>query len=253
MLSKRPTFLVRWLCKPAPTGKRRHQWPLSGAINGWTSEGPSRRRQRRSNLAWAREMIANSLPLLQSSQTSLLSLSQSNERTTLLPTSGSRNLPMPRIKIISGGQTGVDRGALDAALACGVACGGWCPEGRMAEDGKIPARYPVTVLAGGGYRERTRQNVIDSDGTVIIYFEEIEPRSGTELTVNECIAASRPHLLIDGHRVPVMKAAHEIGDFCRRNAVARLNVAGPRSSSTPSAHVYTQRVIQEFLGLWLER
>src|SRR5579862_7217711 len=71
-------------------------------------------------------------------------------------------------KIVTGGQTGVDRGALDAALASQFPCGGWCPADRSAEDGVIPATYPLTPLPGGGLRERTRQNVIDSDGTLIV-------------------------------------------------------------------------------------
>ena len=74
------------------------------------------------------------------------------------------------IKIISGGQTGIDRGALDGALAKGVPCGGWCPEGRRAEDGVIPKIYPVRSLAGAGYSGRTLRNVIDSDGTVVLHF-----------------------------------------------------------------------------------
>jgi len=74
------------------------------------------------------------------------------------------------LRVVSGGQTGVDRGALDAALERGVPCGGWCPAGRLAEDGVIPARYPVTELRGAGYDERTRKNVEDSDGTLIVTF-----------------------------------------------------------------------------------
>lgn len=70
-------------------------------------------------------------------------------------------------KIISGGQTGADRGALDAALEARVPCGGWCPADRSAEDGSIPDRYPLTPLPVGGYRARTLKNVEDSDGTVI--------------------------------------------------------------------------------------
>jgi len=64
-------------------------------------------------------------------------------------------------KIVSGGQTGVDRGALDTALDNGFPCGGWCPSGRLAEDGRIPDRYPVTELTGGSYRQRTLRNVVD--------------------------------------------------------------------------------------------
>jgi len=73
-------------------------------------------------------------------------------------------------KIVSGGQTGADRAALDAALEAGIPCGGWCPHDRAAEDGPIDARYPLTPAAGAGYRQRTRMNVCDSDGTVIFSF-----------------------------------------------------------------------------------
>jgi predicted Rossmann-fold nucleotide-binding protein len=75
------------------------------------------------------------------------------------------------LKIISGGQTGVDRAALDVALRHGIECGGWCPAGRLDEFGKIPDHYPVQELQGGGFTERTLQNVKDSDGTVVIYRE----------------------------------------------------------------------------------
>ena len=94
------------------------------------------------------------------------------------------NNPAPGLTIISGGQTGVDRAALDSALSYRVDCGGWCPEGRQAEDGPIPARYPLTEL-GGGYAARTRKNVEDSDGTVILYFDT--PTGGTEKTLRYCL------------------------------------------------------------------
>ena len=83
-----------------------------------------------------------------------------------------------KLKIISGDQTGVDRSALDAALQTGTECGGWCPEGKLAEDGTMPPRYLLSELKGAGYKERTLQNVIDSNGTVIIYFDSLS--GGTE-------------------------------------------------------------------------
>ena len=99
------------------------------------------------------------------------------------------------LKIISGAQTGVDRGALNAALASQTPCGGWCPADRRAEDGIIAPHYPVTPLLGAGYRKRTRQNVIDSDATVIIYHTQIQLSSGTALTLKTCLEKHKPRPL----------------------------------------------------------
>ena len=73
------------------------------------------------------------------------------------------------VEIVSGGQTGVDRAALDVALALGLACGGWCPRGRRAEDGPLPARYPLRETPSASYPERTEWNVRDSDGTLVLH------------------------------------------------------------------------------------
>ena len=89
---------------------------------------------------------------------------------------------MPLKKIVSGGQTGVDRAALDAALSLAFPCGGWVTWDRMAEDGVISDRYPLIALPKGGYRQRTRLNVSDSDGTAILYNESL--KGGTRLTRN---------------------------------------------------------------------
>ena len=88
------------------------------------------------------------------------------------------------MKIISGGQTGVDRAALDAALSLGMDCGGWCPEGRRDENGIIPAYFPVQELPGGGYLERTVRNVQDADGTVIFHPGSLQ--GGTLATAESC-------------------------------------------------------------------
>lgn len=148
--------------------------------------------------------------------------------------------------IISGGQTGVDRAALDAALQAGVSCGGWCPEGRLAEDGVIPAKYPLTELEGGGYPERTRKNVSDSDGTVIIYSGYIN--GGTELTRQVCVSKARPLLLIDGTKTDVESASRMISEFVTLNDINTLNIAGPRASKDDRAYHDTFNIIYEFLN-----
>ena len=152
-------------------------------------------------------------------------------------------------KIISGGQTGVDRGALDGALSLNFPCGGWCPEGRLAEDGVIDERYPVQVLAGAGYPQRTKLNVLDSDGTLLIFFDYLVIGGGTEQTLMCCINAKKPYLLLDGHELSTTRAAEKIRDFVYRHGIHVLNVAGPRGRDLPQAQPYTAAVIREYLQL----
>lgn len=147
--------------------------------------------------------------------------------------------------MISGGQTGVDRAALDAALAAGIPVGGWCPEGRKAEDGIIPGKYPVKELPGGDYRERTRQNVLGSDGTVIIHFGTLS--GGTRETKLFCEDAKKPYLLIDASTMPVDQAAAEMTAFVGKSGIVVLNVAGPRASKEPRAYEYTYATLAAFL------
>ena len=134
-------------------------------------------------------------------------------------------------KIISGGQTGVDRAALDVALRHGIECGGWCPAGRLDEFYKIPDHYPVRELPGGGFTERTLRNVKDSGGTIVIY--SVILRGGTEQTVRFCVELERPHQLIDASRIATKDAAELIAAFVRNNKIGILNVAGPRQSEWP--------------------
>ncbi|HKI87146.1 MAG TPA: putative molybdenum carrier protein, partial [Thermoanaerobaculia bacterium] len=129
-------------------------------------------------------------------------------------------------RIVSGGQTGVDRGALDAALARGFPCGGWCPEGRLVEDGAIPERYPVTELSGAGYPERTLRNVLDSDATAILAFGTLE--GGSALTRELCVEHGKPHLVIDAESTSPKRAAALLRRFLDEHAIRVLNVAGPR-------------------------
>jgi predicted Rossmann fold nucleotide-binding protein DprA/Smf involved in DNA uptake len=101
------------------------------------------------------------------------------------------------LKIVSGGQTGVDRGALDAALERGFACGGWCPCGRRAEDGRIPMRYPLRKLDSGKYLDRTHRNVADADGTLIQSRGTLT--GGTNATAQFARKIGKPLLAIDFH------------------------------------------------------
>ena len=149
------------------------------------------------------------------------------------------------LKIISGGQTGVDRAALDVALRHGINCGGWCPAGRLDEFGKIPDHYPVRELQGGGFSERTLQNVKHSDGTVVIY--QVELRGGTEQTIRFCVALERPYQLIDASKFSAEDAAKLIADFVRKNKIGILNVAGPRQSEWPEGYDYDSWVLDIFL------
>lgn len=145
------------------------------------------------------------------------------------------------LKIISGGQTGVDRGALDAALQAGIPCGGWCPKGRRAEDGVIDTRYPLSEINSSQYQLRTRQNVIDSDATLIIYFTELE--GGTARTCTFCQELGKPCCLVDAISHSVEQAAAGIKEFIVEHDIRVLNVAGPRASKQPQAQQYTKDIM----------
>lgn len=150
-------------------------------------------------------------------------------------------------KIISGGQTGVDRAALDAAIDSNFACGGFCPKGRIAEDGMIDAKYPLQELPSQNYAKRTLENVLCSDSTLIIYSSEL--KGGTALTLRLCQQHKKLFLLLDAKDNSVSNITNNTFHFIQQNEISTLNVAGPRKSQWHDGYQYTYRVIEELIKI----
>ncbi|MEZ6091282.1 MAG: putative molybdenum carrier protein [Pirellulaceae bacterium] len=131
-------------------------------------------------------------------------------------------------QIVSGGQTGVDRGALEAAMLLQIPHGGWCPRGRMAEDGVIPERYALTEHASPRYKDRTRQNVLDSDATIILFEGQLQ--GGTRLTHRYALQSGKPSLPI---QLDSDWCRDDVQQWLAENRPAVLNIAGPRESNAP--------------------
>ena len=145
-------------------------------------------------------------------------------------------------RLISGGQTGVDRTALDVALALGIPVAGWCPAGRRSEAGPIPDRYPLRETPLPAYPMRTRLNVRDSDATLV--FSRGTPRGGTALTVELAIRLRRPFLVIDLAEFDDKQAAEQLAQWLARVCPEILNVAGPRGSEDPELPPRVGRVLR---------
>ncbi len=150
-------------------------------------------------------------------------------------------LPLPS-KIVSGGQTGVDRAALDVAILLGLEHGGWCPLGRRAEDGVIPRKYQLQELQTPMYHVRTEQNVVDSDGTLILFFETCS--GGTALTERLAKKHGKPVHLVDLNE---LLNTTEIQSWIQQNAIQVLNVAGPRASSSEGVQDLAQEALMRIL------
>ena len=144
-------------------------------------------------------------------------------------------------KIVSGGQTGVDRAGLDWALARGVKCGGWCPRGRKAEDGPISRIYPLAETPSADYAQRTEWNVRDTGGTVIFSIET-ELAGGSKRTAEFAVTHNKPCLHLHSRQ---SDAAQAFRDFIAENKILVLNIAGPRASEEPEVGEFAKSVLAE--------
>ena len=152
--------------------------------------------------------------------------------------------------IVSGGQTGADRAALDFAIRHGYTHGGWAPKGGLAEDGVIPGQYQLTPLEEGGYRQRTRRNVRDSDGTLVVNLGELD--GGSLATHAFAVRSGKPCLLITVDDGITADQAACVLTWLREHDIQVLNVAGPRESKRPGIHSQTLALLEAVRALSLE-
>ncbi len=153
-------------------------------------------------------------------------------------------------RIISGGQTGVDRGALDFALQRGLECGGWCPPGRQSESGSIPDRYPLKEVEVPDYDERTRRNILESDATLILTAGGRMER-GTRLTLQWAEEYGKPfhHLDVKEIAEPEENLLSRAGAWLSSGDIRILNVAGNRESTSPGIGELTIRVLERLFKM----
>lgn len=147
-------------------------------------------------------------------------------------------------KGISSGQTGVDRAALDVGLKLGIKIGGYCPKGRIAEDGIIADKYPLIETISNSYPERTRLNIEQSDATLIIIKGKMG--KGSTLTLKTAQQKHKPYFLVDLSQGKTYNY-REITNWLKENNVSTLNVAGTRESSSPGIYKEVYLFLKQFL------
>jgi hypothetical protein len=149
------------------------------------------------------------------------------------------------LKIISGGQTGADRAALDFAIAHEIPHGGKCPAGRTAEDGPLDPKYQLTETAEKESIHRTRANVRESDGTVV--FTEGPLEGGSRVTADYALKQGKPCIHLDLRAFPPTMAAEHLKKWIEENKVRVLNVAGPRASHAPDIYKLATKTLEAAL------
>ncbi len=145
-------------------------------------------------------------------------------------------------KIISGGQTGVNRAALDVAIEYGIPCGGWCPRGRRAEDGSIDPKYPLKETKSQEYQFCSEANVIAADGTLILTMGKLT--EGSAYTAQMALKSRKPHIVVDLKKKFNPQA---VLDWAEAHKVHLLNVAGPRESKKPGIYERAKQCLQTVL------
>lgn len=155
-----------------------------------------------------------------------------------------------KIRITSGGQTGADRAALDVAIGLGLYHGGWCPRGRKAEDGAIPEQYVMQETASDDYSERTKLNIIDSDGTLVLLpYSPSQAMGGTLLTIEYAEMQRKPCSVLDISQAFSHNTLPTLSWINAHN-IRNLNIAGPRESQWPGmyklAYEYLTRLLHQF-------
>lgn len=146
-------------------------------------------------------------------------------------------------KIISGGQSGVDRAALDVAMELGIPYGGWCPKGRRADDGIIPAKYSLLETTSTDYKDRTEKNVTESDGTLILTYGPFT--GGPTFTVRVAKKLNRPYYIAD---LAFSDDVNHVQTWFRRHKIKIINIAGPRESKVPGIHELAYIFLKKLLG-----
>ncbi len=144
------------------------------------------------------------------------------------------------LRIVSGGQTGVDRAALEVAGELGIPCGGWCPRGRKAEDGPVPAQFSLQETTSAKYDVRTRRNVRDSDGTLVLTLGD--PTGGTALTVAAAERLGKPLLVLD---LDLQPSPALVSEWASLHQLQTINVAGPRESTAPGVGLMAAEFLRQ--------
>jgi hypothetical protein len=150
---------------------------------------------------------------------------------------------LPQV-VISGGQTGADRGGLIAAMQLGYKCGGWVPKGRLAEDGVVPPEFPVTECSSSHYPTRTRLNVQRSDATVVFGYSKV-PTGGTALTMRLAEENGKSCFWVVLGPTPAkdQETADDIREWLEVERPMVLNVAGSRESKAPGIQEHVTRIM----------